>query len=286
MKPRAALLLLAPAGFFFLLSFGVPLVMAGRLSFYTSDMGREIFVGFQNYVRAFHDTGFWQSFFNVFCFVAMIAPLGIGIPYWIAVFLQRFGRRTQAAGRFISYVPSLTSGLILALLWRWLLMRGGLISQFFAHVGLPEIAWMGEPWPARVAVAMVALSGGSGLFVILFSAVIMSIPKELHDAATIDGATERQYRTMVLRPLLMPTILLALLLTIVGTMQAWEHIYVLFNTGGPKGACTTPVYEIFMTAFMYSRPNYAAAKGMLLLVVIAGVVALQKRVEKLAGADR
>jgi len=96
----------------------------------------------------------------VLIFVGLIAPLGIGIPYWIAMFLQRFGKRTQAAGRFIAYVPSLTSGLVLALLWRWLLMRDGLINQVLTHVGLPGVAWFGEVWPARIAVAMVALSGG------------------------------------------------------------------------------------------------------------------------------
>ena len=174
----------------------------------------------------------------------------------------------------------------MALLWRWLLMRSGLINEVLTYIGLPEVAWMGQPWPARVAVAMVALSGGSGMFVILFTAVIFSIPRELREAAMIDGATEGQYRRLVLRPLLMPTVLLALLLTIVGTMQSWESIYVLFSTGGPRGACSTPVYEIFMTAFMYSRPNLAAAKGVLSLVVIALVVVAQRRIESLAGAEK
>ena len=286
MNARAALLLIAPAGLLFLFSFVAPLMIAGRLSFYTMEAGREVFAGLSNYIRAIQDQGFRQSFANVFWFVLFIAPLGIAIPYWIALLLQRFGRKMQSAGRLISYVPTLTSGLIMALLWRWLLERGGLINSFLLHVGLPEIAWMGAVWPARVAVAMVALSSGSGMFVILFSAVIMSIPHELREAALIDGATERQYRRMVLRPILMPTLLLALLLTVVGTMQSWESIYVLFSTGGPMGACATPVYDIFGTAFLYSRPHLASAKGMLALIVIALVVVAQRKIEAVAGADR
>jgi len=283
-KTRAALLLIAPAAALFLFSFAVPLVMVGRLSLFSMDGWREVWAGLDNYRRAFTDVMFWKSFLNVFYFVLLIAPLGIGIPYWIALLLQRFDRKVQSAGRFICYVPSLTSGLILALLWRWLLMRGGLINSILVHVGLPEVAWFGAEWPARIGVALVALSGGSGMFVILFSAVILSIPHELREAAVIDGATEGQYRRMVLRPLLMPTVLLALMLTIVGTMQSWESIYILFNAGGPKGACATPVYDIFMTAFMYSKPHYAAAKGMILLVVIAGVVMVQRRIQAWAGA--
>ena len=286
MKTKAALLLIAPAGVFFLLSFAVPLVMVGRMSLFTLDAGREVFVGLNNYVRAFRDPYFLKSFINVFWFVLLIAPFGIGIPYWIALFLQRFSRKVQGMGRFICYIPSLTSGLIMALLWRWLLMRGGLINDILTYIGLPAVAWMGQPWPARVAVAMVALSSGSGMFVILFTAVIFSIPRELREAAIIDGATEGQYRRLVLRPLLMPTVLLALLLTIVGTIQSWESIYVLFSTGGPKGTVATPVYNIFMTAFMYSRPNLAAAKGMVALMVIALVVVTQRRIETLAGAER
>ena len=286
MRTKAALLLILPAFVLYIYSFAVPLVMVGKLSLFNIEAGRSVFVGFANYVRAFGDKMFLKSFANTLWFVLMIAPLGIGIPYKLALFLQRFNKRTQSMGRFIIYVPSLTSGLILALLWRWLLMREGLLNSILVWIGIPAIGWFGEPWAARVGVAMVALSGGGGMFVILFSAVILAIPKELKEAAIIDGATERQYRRMVLRPLLMPTVLLALMLTIVGTIQSWETIYVLFKTGGPFGACATPVYDVFMTAFMYSRANYAAAKGVILMVVIAIVVIIQRRVQAMAGANQ
>ena len=285
MKTRAALLLIAPAGALFLLSFAAPLMLVGRLSFFSTDYARMEFIGLANFTNALRDVNFRTSFVNVFYFVAMIAPLGIGIPYWIALFLQRFNRKVQSMGRFICYVPSLTSGLVMALLWQWLLARNGLLNGFLEYAGLQAIPWLGQPWPARISVAMVALSGGSGTFVILFSAAILAIPQELREAAIIDGATERQYRRWVIRPILMPTVLLALLLTIVGTMQAWETIYVLFNTGGPKGSTATPVYEIFMTAFMYGRAGYAAAKGLILLVVIAAIVLVKQRLEGWMGMN-
>ena len=286
MKTRAALLLIAPAGIFFLLSFAVPLIMVGRLSLFSTDYMRMEFVGLANFANALRDQYFLKSFVNVGVFVLFIAPLGLLIAYQIALFLQRFGRRTQAAGRFICFVPSLTSGLVMGLLWQWLLMREGLINGFLSHAGLPIVPWLGQPWPARVSVALVALSAGPGTFVILFSAAILAIPQELREAAIIDGATERQYRRWVIRPLLMPTVLLALLLTIVGTMQTWESIYVLFDTGGPKGSTATPVYEIFMTAFMYGRAGYAAAKGLILLVVVAAIVLVKQRLEAWMGFNR
>jgi len=282
-KTRAALILIIPAAFFFAISFAAPLIMVGRLSVYTLEGGREVFVGLRNYARALADPHFLKSFVNVFWFVLMITPVSISMAYWISMLLQHFSHRMQGVGRFIVYVPSLTSGLIMAVLWRWILARGGLLNSFLMHFGMREIGWFGEQWPARISVALVALSGGPGLFVILFSAALLAIPDELREAAKIDGATDGQYRRMVLRPLLMPTILLAVMLTIIGTMQTWEVMYVIFKSGGPRGVCATPVYEIFMTAFMYGRPYLASAKGLLLLVVIGAIVAAQRRVEVWAG---
>lgn len=283
MKTGAALLLIAPAGVFFLLSFLGPIILVGRLSFFATDYVTSEFVGLVNFMNALRDAYFLKSFANVFWFVLFIAPASIIVAYKIASFLQGFGKRIQAAGRFICYVPSLTSGLVMSLLWSWLLLREGLINQFLAVAGIAAIPWLALPWTARLSVAMVALSSGPGLFVILFTAAMLAIPRDLHDAALIDGATERQYRRLIVRPLLMPTILLALLLVIVGTMQVWETIYVLTGQGGPKGATATPVYNIFLTAFMYGRSGYAAAKGILLIIVIAVIVAGKRKIERWAG---
>ncbi|MFH1603302.1 MAG: sugar ABC transporter permease [Pseudomonadota bacterium] len=275
--------MIAPAGLFFLLAFVGPILLVVRLSFFATNYVTSEFVGFGNFARAFQDKMFWKSFFNVGVFVLFIAPASIGIAYRIALFLQRFGRRLQAAGRFICYVPSLTSGLVMALLWSWLLLRAGLINQFLATVGIAAIPWLALPWTARLSVALVALSSGPGLFVILFSAAMLAIPRDLKDAALIDGATDRQYKRLIVRPILMPTILLALLLVIVGTMQSWETIYILTGRGGPQGSTATPVYDIFLTAFMYGRSGYAAAKGLILIVVIAAVVFGKRKIEQWAG---
>lgn len=275
--------MVVPAGVFFLLSFAAPMFLAGRLSFFATDYVSSKFVGLENFAKALKDPYFIKSFANVFWFVLGIAPGSILMGYWIASFLFDLDRRLQAAGRFICYIPALTAGLVMTMLWRWFLMRGGLINQFLAWGGLPEVGWLGQVWPSRVSIVMVTLSSGSGGFVILFMAAMFSIPRELHDAAMIDGASERQYKRKVVRPLMMPIMLLGLMLVIVGTMQAWETIYVLTGEGGPYGSTATPVYNIFQTAFIFQQAGYASAKGFLLLVVIAAIVFLKQRVERWAG---
>jgi ABC-type sugar transport system permease subunit len=280
MNKRAALLMLLPAGIFFLLSFLGPMVLVGRLSLYRTDYVTSAFVGFQNYLTAFQDKYFLKSFVNSFIFVGMTAPLMIFAAYKIASLLSQFPPKIQSAGRFIIYIPGLISGLIITLLWGWLLDRNGLVNSVLGTIGVPAVPWLSEAWPARMTISMMSVSSGVGGFVILFAAYMKSIPKDLHDAATVDGASDRQYRKYIVWPIMIPTVLLALLLLITGIMQMWESVYVLFGKGGPEGSAASPVYEIFLTGFKFGKQGLAAAKGIILMVVIAAILLLKQRIEK------
>jgi len=280
MKTWAALLMIVPALALFLLTFAVPMAMVVRLSLFDSDYLIEKFVGLRNFVELTKDERFLRSFLNVLMFLVPLVPYTILLCYGTASMLSRFGKRAQALGRFVSYLPSLTSGLVLSLLFRWLLARNGLVNQYLAALGIPAVGWFSQPWLARASMMIVSMSSGPGALVILSSAFIAAIPPELHDQAMIDGASESQYRRLIMRPIMMPVILLIALLCVVGTLQVWETIYVLTGDGGPKGATATPVYDLFTTAFIYNRPGYAAAKGLVLLVVIGVLVWLKQRVEK------
>jgi ABC-type sugar transport system permease subunit len=277
---RAALLMLLPAGMFFLLSFLGPMVLVGRLSLFQTDYVTTSFIGSQNYVTAFQDKYFLKSFVNSFIFVGMTAPLMIFAAYKIASLLARFPAKVQSAGRFIIYIPGLMSGLIITLLWGWLLGRNGLVNMSLSTVGITAVPWLSEAWPARMTISIMSVSSGVGGFVILFAAYMKSIPKELRDAATVDGASDRQYRRHIVWPIMVPTVLLALLLLITGIMQMWESVYVLFGKGGPEGSAASPVYEIFLTGFKFGKQGLAAAKGVILMFVIAAILLVKQRVEK------
>jgi multiple sugar transport system permease protein len=274
--------MLAPAIGFFLLTFAAPIVVVGRLSFFQSDYVREVYVGLRNYLDAFRDRYFLKSFANAFVFVALIVPALVVVSYTTASVLSGFRERMQSVGRFLLFVPGLSSGLIMTLVWRWLLQKAGLVNGVLVVLGLKAVPWLTEAWGARVSIAMVSLVAGIGGTVILFAASMHSIPAELRDASRIDGASERQHKRYVVRPLMAPTILLLVLLNVVGIMQMWETTYVLFQQGGPEGAAASPVYEIFMTAFLFGKQGFAAAKGVVLVVVIAAILAIKQEVEKWA----
>ena len=285
MKSWVAILMLLPALASFVFGFVAPMIIAGRLSLFDSDYLIEQYVGLGNFVEAFRDERFMRSFVNVLIFTAAFVPTTIVMTYGVASMLTRFSDGVQSAGRLLSYIPSLTAGIIIALLWRWLLKREGLINEFIISWGGQGVGWLTQPWTARFSIIIISLSTGPGALIILSSATLKSIPPELHDIAIIDGASESQYRRMIVRPLMMPTILLIALLVIVGTMQAWEMLYVLTGEGGPKGSTATPVYDLFRTAFIYNRPGYAAAKGFILLITIGALIFAKRKAEQWAGAD-
>jgi ABC-type sugar transport system permease subunit len=280
MSKRAALLMLLPAIGFFLLSFVIPMVLVGRLSFYRSDYMTEQFVLLDNYINAFKDHYFIKSFENAFWFVLMIAPPIIIGAYWIASFLSGFSEKVQSIGRFVIYIPGLASGLIMALLWDWMLHRQGLVNQLLSYLGVAAIPWLSQPWTARISIAVITVISSVGGLVILFAASMHSLPKELKDAARIDGANERQYKRHIVLPLMIPTVMLAILLEIVGIMQMFETMFVLTGEGGPEGSTASPVYEIFLTAFRFGKSGLAAAKGIILMVVIAIILIVKQRIEK------
>ena len=282
MRNRAVLgVMVAPAIVFFIFTFLAPFIVTGRLSLYDSDYMTKEFVGLRNFGMAFKDYYFQKSFFNAFVIMVFTVPLQVYSAYRFALVLATFPDRTQAGFRLALYLPSLAAGVVMALLWRWMLQRDGLINQITAVLfDMKPVLWMDYVWPARVAMAMIALSGSVGALTLYLAAALCRIPAELHDAALVDGASTRQYRRYILRPLIRPMILLIVMLTTIGAMQVWETIFVLWKGGGPEGGVASPVYEIFRTAFELGQQGYAAAKGLIFLMLVVGLLAIKQRIEK------
>jgi multiple sugar transport system permease protein len=140
------------------------------------------------------------------------------------------------------------------------------------------MGWLSQVWPARMAITFAVVTTALGQYVIMFSALMKTIARDLKDAAEIDGAGGWHYQLSIVLPLMTPTILLVVLLSILGTMQMWETVY--WMTGGaPGGRTATPIYDIYLTAFNFSHHGLAAAKSIVILAVIAGFVAVKRRVE-------
>lgn len=278
---RRAAVLIIPAAAFYLLSFVIPMIRVIYLSFYSTNFVTTKFIGIENYIRIFSDIDFIKSFFTALVYTVMIVPPVVYLSYKISLAVSSLVRREMAIYQMIYYLPTLTCGIIISFIWRWVFGRLGLLAIGFDSVGLTPIAWLAGGWTARVAVSVAIIFSAIGGNCIWLCAVMLSIPKELYEQAQIDGASRRQATRYITRPLVANTLALLAFLTAMGTLQYWEVIYSL-TSGGPFKMTATPVYDIYITAFNYSRFGLAAAKALVLIIVLAALVGIRRILERKA----
>src|SRR5690606_22720563 len=165
----------------------------------------------------------------------------------------------------------------LAIVWSWIFdPTFGLLNYLLSLVGLGPVAWLSDPTWALPALALVVVSWVVGTAVILYSAGLDGIPGELLEAAAIDGTSPWQRFRYVTLPLLKPTTLYVLVTQTIGAFQTFIVVQLL-TRGGPAYRTYTLVYDIYVTAFQFFDFGYAAAQGVILLLLAGAVAILQIR---------
>ncbi|AEE46852.1 binding-protein-dependent transport systems inner membrane component [Cellulomonas fimi ATCC 484] len=232
------------------------------------------FVGLKNYVSVLQNEVFTDALVhNLIIVVASIAiqlPLGLGI----ALLLNR-KMRGQGMLRTIIFVPYVLAEVIAGVVWYQLLQpKYGVIDTMLASVGLsgPEQGWLGDPAYALPTVIVVLTWKYLGLAVILFLAGLQGVPEELYEAAQIDGAGWWQIQRRITIPLLGPTLRTWAFLSMIGSLQLFDMVWILTG-GGPANATTT--MATFLITEGTKRQNYGiAAAASVILFVVALVMAL------------
>ena len=275
-QARWAYFFIAPAYLFFAIFVLYPLLQGLFLSFFKADLSAtRTFVGLDNFVRLARDQAFLRAIRNTFLFVLGIVPLAMLISISVAVLIYPLSKHAQTFFRMAFYLPGVASGVILSLVWLWIYQPTyGLLNYFTGLLGFAPIAWLGSTQWALPALALVVLSWILGQPIILFLAALGAIPPELTDAAMIDGAGPLTRLWRITLPLMRPTILFVLLTQTIGVMQI-VVVVILMTRGGPANATQTIVYRIYETAFDFYEFGYASAMGVVLLVIIAAVAAIQ-----------
>lgn len=279
MKPRVAFLLLLPAIVCFGLAFVGPIGYVGRLSLFSTDFVSESWVGLRNYWEAVTDPPFIRSFVNAGVYVVLIAGTVTLAGYWLAGVLVDLDRRLRSSLLFAFYAPTLASGLIAAMMWKWMLARAGLVNWLIGLVGIPPVGWFGVGWAARLAVSLTIVFAGLGGYVLIYTANMLSVPREVREQAAIDGAGPRQIRRYIVRPLMIPVVMLVSLLAVMSAAQVWETVLWL-TSGGPGGRTSSPVFDTYLTAFVYGKHGLGAAKAVIVMAAIAALSVTKRRVEK------
>jgi len=259
----------------------------------------ERFIGFDNYVRAFTDEKMWGSLWTTAVYSMISIPIQLGLALFIAYLLFQ-DIRGKDAFRVMFFFPYITSTVASAAVWAYLYSPDrGLINAVARGLGLPVLKWLGESkgifelmaqglggtlpnaldGPPLALVAMIIYTTWVflGYDIAIFLAGLGNIPGELYDAAKVDGASGWTLLRNITLPLLSPTTFFLLLLTVIGTFKAFNHIYVM-TRGGPADATQTSSIYIFSQMFEYQRYGYSAALSFILFTVILFITIIQNRV--------
>lgn len=263
--------LLLPAILLFLFFFIIPVVQSMWLSF-TDSYGMKTsyqFVGLENYKEAFGDRSFTKTISNTIQYAAITVVLGNLLSLVLALLLDA-KIRCRNLFRTFFFIPNIMSLLVVGYIWSFVYKQ--VLPDIFTTLNLGKIAVLGNKDTVVWALAAVGIWNCAGYYMVIYIAALQGIAEDIVEAARIDGASMRQVLRYVKLPLISPTILTCVILSVSSHMKVFELPYTM-TSGGPVGASSTMVYKIYMTAFNANRNGYAAAQSIVLFVMI-GLISL------------
>lgn len=211
---------------------------------------------------------FWRAVYNTIQFVVFQVGFMVLFSLVTALILNR---KIKARGFFRSvyFYPVLLSPVVVALIWKWILQDNGLLNGIITSLGYPLVPFMTDPTWARFWVIMISTWSNMGFYTLILLAGLQSIPTELYEAARMDGAEDFQLFQKIVLPLLMPTMLVVLVLSLIRAVQVFDVVYA-FTGGGPGSATMYLVQYIYSNGF--SSPvklfGLAAAASLLMAIVL------------------
>ncbi|ABL78549.1 carbohydrate ABC transporter permease [Thermofilum pendens] len=264
------------------------MIFAFALSFFDWDILSPMkFVGLENYAKlagelvqgfsimltdprlVYLKTPFFNGLRNVLLYTLLVVPTQTLLALVLAVLANQKVRGSHFF-RVAYFLPATTCPVIVSLIFIWLFMRDGFVNYFVSAVtGGFRPDWLNDPLFLLPAIAIVAIWGTSAHFSATFLAGLQALPKEVYEAARIDGANALKRFIYITIPLMKPLIVYAVVLGSIGALQMFDLAWVMAGqSGGPGGAGYTVALDIYNTAFLQLRYGYAAAKAVLLFLIV------------------
>lgn len=236
---------------------------------------RSTFVGMDNYVDALvHNPDFWPVLSNSMIFAIGLVPMNMALALTLALLLSRpaFG---AVFFRVVFFAPVVTSAVAWAIVWKFLLQgEAGAVNQALAIVGVDGPNWLREPDWAMFAVIFTRVIKMVGLNMILYIAALQAVPRDYEAAAILEGASRWQIFKWIIWPLLAPTTLVIMVITTIGSLKIFDHIF-LMTGGGPENGTLVLAYYIYQQAFEFFDVGYASALAVIMFIVILALTLVQ-----------
>lgn len=269
---------LAPALLFVLLFTAYPLGQMAWMSLHNwSLITPPRYVGMANFDRAFGDTQFWVSLRFTLWYTVIITPILIVGGYLLALLTSR-NSPLRKVTRTIVFIPVVIGLGVSSLLWYWLFSTNfGLVNKALLDLGIVSkpVLWLGvDADVSNLAITASVVWKVMGFGMLLFVGAIQAIPTDVTEAAQVDGAGYWQRVARVILPLTLRTVLLVTLVSVIGSLLAFDQFYIM-TAGQPQNETATSVFYVYLNSFPYLKLGYGAALSMILAVFVLAFTIVQ-----------
>ena len=253
-----------------LVFFFIPFFQTIWLSFfnYSENIYSPNFVFLNNYFELIKSPLFLKTIFNTFYFLILCVPFLVIFPLFLAILINQ-NIKCKNIYKIIIYLPVIISIVVVAIAFKWLYAPNGLLNFFLDKLGFSPIGWLFDPKYSMISVALVTIFKGVGYYMMIYLSALMSVPKELYEAAEVDGAVGFKKHMLVTIPHIMPMIALVSTISSISALKVFVEIYVM-TKGGPLDSTKTIVYYIYEKAFENLDLGLASAGAVILLLIVMG----------------
>lgn len=253
-----------------------PVMLMFRMSFSNWSLdghGTTDFLGLANYGAVLSDPNFWQALWNTLAFTLISTPVIVIVSFVLALLCNR---AIPARGFFrtVFFAPFVIPVSVVVIIWNWLYEPGfGLYDGALTQVNIPGVNWLTQPGVAMISIVILTLWWTVGFSFVLYLAGLQQIPRELHDAASIDGAGSLARTRWVTIPLLSRITALVIILQLIASLQVFGQIYLLTN-GGPNFSTRPVLQYVYESGFSELRIGFASAMSFIFFILVVLISAV------------
>ncbi len=282
-KKRWGYVFISPFYILFAVFSVYPIIFSIYLSFTKwKGVGPKVLIGFENYSRLFKDPIFWQSIRNGFIIFFLYVPIMTLLALVLAVILNAKFIRFFRLFRTMLFIPYVTTMIAVGYIFKIMMDTNyGLFNIVLTSIGLPAVPWLDNVWWARISISILIIWAWLGYNMVIMLAGLQTIPKDMVEAATIDGASPTQAFFRITIPLMRPIILFSVILSTIGSFGLFNEVYTLttvgYMMGTPQYATITPLVYVYQQAFQNFNFSYASAISYIYFAIIFVLAILQFR---------
>ncbi|HET6872083.1 MAG TPA: sugar ABC transporter permease [Sporolactobacillaceae bacterium] len=254
-----------------------PIFYAFYISFFNFsflDPQNAVFVGFKNYIHLFQDPEFLRALWNTSLYTICVVPIQTVIALFLALIVNNIKGKTFF--RVAYYLPTVTSTVAVSVIFMFIFEPDGILNKFLANFGIHGPNYFNSPHFALPAIMLMAVWSSVGQFMIIYLAGLQDISEEVYEAAELDGARGWRLLWYVTVPLLRRTTFLNVVMSMIGTFQVFDQVFVISGgNGGPLNSTLSVVLDIFNKGFKTMQMGYASAMAFVLFAIILILTLIQ-----------